>query len=85
MSRRGSYIEFGLPNRKRLTLHFILIKNPLLSQKELIEWSQHKFDMKKTLSKAAMSKLFKDKERLLKVAATETSHYVLNMKTKQAP
>jgi hypothetical protein len=41
--------------------------------------------MKKTLSKAAMSKLFKDKERLLKVAATETSHYVLNMKTKQAP
>ena len=32
-----------------------------------------------------MSNLFKDKERLLKVASTETSHYVLSMKTKQAP
>jgi hypothetical protein len=32
-----------------------------------------------------MSKLFKEKERLLKVAATETSQHVLNMKTKHAP
>ena len=32
-----------------------------------------------------MSKIFKEKERLLKVAATETSQYVLNMKTKHSP
>ncbi len=32
-----------------------------------------------------MSKIFKERERLLKVAATETSQHVLNMKTKHAP
>ncbi len=47
-------------------------KNLMLSQKERIEWSQHKIRYEKLLSRAAMSDLFKDKERSLKVAATDT-------------
>jgi hypothetical protein len=39
-------------------------KNPLLNQKDLIEWRQHEFSLE--VSKAAMSKLFKEKERFLK-------------------
>ena len=60
-------------------------KNPQLTQQDLIAWSRHKFSLEDPVSKGAMSALFKDKERLLKVAGTETSHYVLSMKTKHAP
>jgi hypothetical protein len=38
--------------------------------------------MEKPLSKVAMSKLFTDKESLLKVSGTTTSQYVLSIKTK---
>jgi hypothetical protein len=41
--------------------------------------------MQRPLSKGGMSNLFKDKERLLKVAGTKTSQHVLSMKTKHAP
>ena len=60
-------------------------ENPLMNQQELIDWSYRKFDLKKSLSKGAMSNLIKDKERLLKVAAKETSQHVLSMKTKHEP
>ena len=57
-----------------ITLHSH--KNPQLTQQDLIAWSKHKFSLQDPVSKGAMSALFKDKERLLKVAGTETSHYV---------
>jgi hypothetical protein len=55
-------------------------KNPQLTQQDPIAWSKDKFSLQDPVSKGAMSALFKDKERLLKVAGTETSHYdIYNM------
>ncbi len=78
--RRARFTE-----KEKIEIVFHSQKNPLLSQKDLIEWSERKFDMEKPLFKAAMSKWFKYKERLLKVSGTTTSQYVLSMKTKHDP
>ena len=68
--------------KAEIILHYQ--KHPKISQRELIAWAHETFSMKKQLSPAAMSILMKQKERLIEVAASETSQYVLSLKTKQA-
>ncbi len=84
VGRKERLSACGLLNSKKLTL-LSIHKNPQLTQQDLIDWSRHKFSLQDPVSKGGMSALFKDKERLLKVAGTETSHYVLSMKNKHVP
>ncbi len=74
-----------LSEKQKIDIALHSHKNPRMTQQDLIEWSQHQFSLEIRISKGAMCKLYNDRGRLDKVAGTETSQFVLNMKTKHAP
>mmetsp|Transcript_52392 Transcript_52392/g.109306 ORF Transcript_52392/g.109306 Transcript_52392/m.109306 type:complete len:132 (-) Transcript_52392:1330-1725(-) len=82
-SKGAPVARVRLSQQEKMKLVHYHLANPLISQKELIDWCFKKFDMKKRLSVGAMCGLLKPANvaRFKQLHENEINAYVLNSKS----